>query len=148
MLTAWALMLFLAMWVRSTSAGPLSFRIGELQSYRHNLGTVKKRIFLSVLIKKKNQWMKEIQFLICKVYKIIIDYYNCAIFSNLLGSKWIIGTKPYRISFNQQRLIGCNVIQRENWENSQNTSKSGVCFCPWEAPIVVISIWQSHGKGP
>lgn len=30
MLTAWALLLFLAMWVRSTSGGPLSFRIGKL----------------------------------------------------------------------------------------------------------------------
>lgn len=28
MLTAWALLLFLAMWVRSTTGGPLSFRIG------------------------------------------------------------------------------------------------------------------------
>lgn len=42
MLTAWALLLFLAMWVRSTSGGPLSFRIGKIQNLIFSMVTVEK----------------------------------------------------------------------------------------------------------
>lgn len=59
MLTAWALLLFLAMWVRSTFGGPLSFRIGKLQKLMAS--TLYSASFSFYL---KYQWMSAFKFLI------------------------------------------------------------------------------------